>query len=210
LGTDIGLIAAVFSISWAVLAGIALLVKLWHEPRFVSGILPAQMGEPLAGSLYRGNDTAQRVRYRQRALSQPREHRRDSDGIARIPIIIQNQGHGIASALTVTIELDTDILRVLDVCTEALLVTAVFGDTSALVDRLHSVAADRRILQAYAQIGKGGTYVEMVGAAPASAVELVVMELQSDRPVDFLVTIRAQTPQRMLQQTALRQSLRIT
>lgn len=202
--------AADIAAGFSIIAGLVLLAKLWHEPRFVTGILPAQESNATGLATKTSHGTAQRVKYRQKAMSQPRVYSRDSLAIVILPVLLQNQGHGIASSLTVNIEFDTDKVEILDICTEAMKVNAVFGNADNISSKLKGVVADRRIRNAYERIGPGGTYIQLVGAFPAAAVEIFVVKVRTKEPIDIGVTIRMQTPERILQQKAAHQKLTIT
>lgn len=202
--------AADIATGFSIIAGLVLLLKLWHEPRFVSGILPAQESNATDLAIKTGPGTAQRIKYRQKLMLQPREYSRDPQSIVILPVLMQNQGHGIASTITVNIEFDTDKVEILDICTEALKVNAIFGNTENISPNLKSVVADRRIRNAYERIGPAGTYIQLVGAFPSVAVEVFVVKIKAKEPIDIGVTIRMQTPERIFQQKAVHQKLIIT
>ena len=199
-------VATVFSI----LGGLLLLAKLWHEPRFVTGILPTKKSDAPDLFTKTSHGTAQRVMYLQKALSQSRVYSRDSLDIVLLPVLLQNQGHGIASSLTVNIEFDTNKVEILDIFTEAMKVNAVFGNADNISSKLKGVVADSLIRDAYARIGPGGTYIQLVGAFPAVAVEIFIVKVKAKEPIDNIgATIRTQTPSRILQQKAIHQKLTI-
>ena len=200
-----GAIATVF----AILAGLLALAKLLHQPRFVAGILPFHVRDQ--GYLYRrtGRGTAQRRKYNQKALSQARVYAAAADGTVFLPVLIQNQGRGNAASTTVNLEFDTDAVEILDICTEAMKVNAIFGNADNIAAKLQDVVADRRIRDAYSRMGPSGTYIQLVSPFPATAVEVFVVRLRCAGPINLTATIRIQTPSRVWQQNTIQQTVAI-
>jgi len=150
------------------------------------------------------------IKYRQQAMTQPRDYKRDRIATFDLPVLLQNRGHGIARSLTVNIEFDTDEVEILNIWTEAMKVNAVYGNADGISSELKGVVADSRIRDDYARVCPAGTYIQLVGSFPAGAIEVFVVKVKSRKPIEIYVTIRMQTPERMLQQKAVRQKLTIT
>lgn len=203
--TTAGAIAAGF----AILAGLLALAKLWHQPRFVAGILPTHVRNPESLFKRTGRGTAQRKRYKQKELSQDRVYDTSADGTVLLAALIQNQGRGRAESVTVNLELDTDAVEILDICTEAMKVNAIFGNANNIAAKLQDVVANRRIRDAYSHMGPSGTYIQFVSPFPSTAVEVFVVELKATSPIDLSATIRIQTPSRIMQQNAIQQKVAI-
>ena len=199
-------IAAGFS----VFAGLVYLVKIWHQPRFVTGILPSHKCNISDLAVQFGQGTAQRTKYKQSLMLQAREFTRDEQSELIIPILMQNQGLGIASSITVNIELNTDKINILDISTEALKVNAVYGNAENISDGLRNVVANTHIRKAYERIGPSGTYIQLIGAFPSKAVEIFALAVNVEKPLTINVTIRAQTPDRIFQQKAVHQKLKVS
>ena len=200
-------VSAGIASGFSILVGLILLVKLWHEPRLIVGILPGNESEAFSLSPVSKETTVQRTKYSQKMLSMPREFKRNSEDSLILPVLVQNQGHGMANTLNVNIEFDTDQIEILDIWTEVMTVNAVFGNACDISSKLASVVANIHIKEAYSRLGPSGTYIQLIGSFPAGATEIFVLKIRIKNPLRATAKIRAQTPQRIFQQKDVRQDI---
>ena len=199
-------VAAGFSLFGA----FVLLIKLWHQPRFVMGAVPEGAADALEIQLVRDDHTNPRVGYLQDRLAKARTFTADPDGRVVLPFIIQNQGHGSATSAVITLEINSLALEIHDVQTEATKVNAVAADSVQGSEEVLAAAASERLREVAARLREDGTYVQLIARPfPAAAAELVALDVRVPRSQSFVFTYRIQTESRVFQQRTIQQEIRV-